>query len=200
MARSPEAAARGVPPCWMGVVCVTDAAGAAARCLELGGQVHVPAFPIPNVGTYAVLADPTGAAFAVLQPAGPDEEPPSRTEAGRVCWDELWTSDATAAMAFYEAMFGWSESGSMDMGPAGIYRMYGPKGGVTLGGVAPKMPEQPVSAWSCYFVVPEITAAAARVAELGGKVFMGPHDVPGGRILMAFDPQGAVFALYANAT
>lgn len=197
MTHSPEAQAMGAPPAWMGVVCVDDAAASAARCKELGGQIFVPPFPIPNVGTYGVFADPTGAVFGVLQPDGPDEAPPSRAEVGRVCWDELWTSDAAKALAFYEGMFGWAETGSMDMGPAGIYRMYGPKGGAHLGGIAPKMPEQPVSAWTFYFVVDDIVAAAARVAELGGRVFMGPHDVPGGRILMGFDPQGAVFALHA---
>ena len=36
---------------------------------------------------------------------------------------------------------------------------------------------------------------AGRVRELGGEVVLAPMDVPGGRILVAQDPQGAFFGL-----
>jgi predicted enzyme related to lactoylglutathione lyase len=38
------------------------------------------------------------------------------------------------------------------------------------------------------------------VTEGGGAILMGPHPVPGGdRILIATDPQGALFALTGPA-
>jgi hypothetical protein len=196
---SAEAKAMGVPPNWMGVVRVSDTDAAAGRCKELGGAVHVGPFDIPNVGRYAVLADPTGAAFSVLQPAGPDGDTPTTLELGRVSWNELWTSDCDAAWAFYQAMFGWVETGKMDMGPQGVYRMYGlPDGKTSLGGIAARMPEQPANAWIYYFNVADIVACAAALQSAGGRVIMGPHDVPGGKILIAMDPQGAVFAAYSH--
>lgn len=198
MTHSAEAKAMGAPPAWMGVVHVADAAAVAGQVAALGGTVLVGPFPIPNVGTYGVFADPTGAVFGVLQPTGPDGDD-SRSEAGRVCWNELWSSDVKKALGFYQALFGWVETGSMDMGPAGTYHMYGTSPENSLGGAAAKMPEQPMSAWAHYFVVTDIDAAAATIKRLGGNVFMGPHDVPGGRIVMATDPQGAVFALHAAA-
>jgi predicted enzyme related to lactoylglutathione lyase len=61
-------------------------------------------------------------------------------------------------------------------------------------------PEQmPVSAWSFYFNVDGIDAAAERLNGAGGQVLMGPHEVPGGSwIVQAIDPQGAHFALVSR--
>jgi predicted enzyme related to lactoylglutathione lyase len=57
------------PPNWLVYVAVADAAAAVAKVEAAGGVVYVPATPIPGVGTFAVLADPQGAAFGILQPA-----------------------------------------------------------------------------------------------------------------------------------
>jgi hypothetical protein len=40
-----------------------------ARAKKHGGAVHAPAEDVPGVGRFAVLADPTGASFAVIKPA-----------------------------------------------------------------------------------------------------------------------------------
>ena len=37
------------------------------RAKKLGGQAATPAMDIPNVGRFAVLKDPDGAAFAVIE-------------------------------------------------------------------------------------------------------------------------------------
>jgi predicted enzyme related to lactoylglutathione lyase len=53
--------------------------------------------------------------------------------------------------------------------------------------------------WNFYFVVDGIDAAAERVTQGGGRIIMGPMEVPGGGwVLQAFDPQGAVFALVSQ--
>jgi hypothetical protein len=54
--------------------------------------------------------------------------------------------------------------------------------------------------WLYYILVQDIEAASSTVKELGGGVFMGPMEVPGGdRIAMCTDPQGATFAIHAKA-
>ena len=59
-----------------------------------------------------------------------------------------------------------------------------------------KFEGMPMSAWLYYFNVNGINAAAARITNSGGKIAMGPHQVPGGQwIVSAFDPQGANFQL-----
>ena len=55
-----------VPPHWMPYFQVSDSDAAAAKALELGGRVFVPPTDIPNVGRFAMLADPQGAMFSVI--------------------------------------------------------------------------------------------------------------------------------------
>ena len=55
------------------------------------------------------------------------------------------------------------------------------------------------NAWLPYFLVPDINAAADRVKASGGRVMMGPMEVPGGSwVLQGQDPQGGHFALHQN--
>jgi predicted enzyme related to lactoylglutathione lyase len=54
-----------VPPHWMVYFAVSDVDATAAHAVELGGTVPVPANDI-EVGRFAVLNDPQGAAFSVI--------------------------------------------------------------------------------------------------------------------------------------
>ncbi|MFN2543098.1 MAG: VOC family protein [Actinomycetota bacterium] len=56
----------GIPPVWMVYFEVTDANAITKAVEEAGGRVEMPATPIPTIGTFAVLADPQGATFAVI--------------------------------------------------------------------------------------------------------------------------------------
>jgi predicted enzyme related to lactoylglutathione lyase len=65
MIRMGEEWPEGVPPHWMTYFAVSDVDATAARTVELGGTVPVPANDI-EVGRFAVLNDPHGAAFSVI--------------------------------------------------------------------------------------------------------------------------------------
>ena len=52
--------------------------------------------------------------------------------------------------------------------------------------------------WLVYFGTDDIDAAAERIAGSGGTVMVPKMEVPGGHILVAGDPQGAVFGLFAG--
>jgi uncharacterized protein len=58
-----------VPPHWLVYFAVRNTDDTVKRAQELGGQVMAPAMDIPQ-GRFAVIADPAGAAFAVIQLAG----------------------------------------------------------------------------------------------------------------------------------
>lgn len=58
------------PPHWISYVAVDDVDAAAEKVKELGGSVLVPPTDIPNVGRFAMVADPTGAAFSIVTLAG----------------------------------------------------------------------------------------------------------------------------------
>jgi predicted enzyme related to lactoylglutathione lyase len=60
-------------------------------------------------------------------------------------------------------------------------------------------PQQvPNPVWQFYFNVEGIDSAAERVSGNGGKILMGPMEVPNGSwVVQCQDPQGAHFALVA---
>lgn len=66
--RPPEGAP--CPAGWMIYIRVEDTDRAAAEAVKLGGRIMSPAQDIPGIGRYAVLTDPSGGVFAVLQPDG----------------------------------------------------------------------------------------------------------------------------------
>jgi uncharacterized protein len=55
------------PPHWMIYVMVPDCRAACDKAGVLGGKVHLPPMDITGVGQIAVLTDPQGAAFKVIQ-------------------------------------------------------------------------------------------------------------------------------------
>ena len=126
---------------------------------------------------------------------------PSMTsyEHGAPCWTDLATSEPVRAKGFYTKLFGWTYQDN-DMGNGQFYstiQLNGVDGGAIYGQVAEEI-EQGISArWSTYFNVDDIAAAAARVVPAGGTLMMEPFDVMGiGRMVLIFDPTGAVVALW----
>jgi predicted enzyme related to lactoylglutathione lyase len=58
----------GIPPHWAVYFAVDDIEAAAQAAAAGGAQVLNPPTKMPGVGTMAHLADPGGAAFALMQP------------------------------------------------------------------------------------------------------------------------------------
>jgi hypothetical protein len=194
-----EAKAGGAPPNWMLYVAVENADATAKQAASLGAKVQVPPTEIPSVGRFAVLSDPAGAYFAVLQPSDPSagrpEAPPAPLD---ISWRELATTDRERAMAFYAALFGWEKQNANDMGePVGVYQEFG-RPGMPLGGIYTKPADMPFPPhWLLYAKGVDLDASLAAVRAGGGQVLNGPMEIPGGdSIAQCLDPQGAAFALH----
>jgi predicted enzyme related to lactoylglutathione lyase len=202
-----EARNMGTPPSWIGYIAVDDVDASTSMVTANGGRVYRPAADIPNVGRFAIVADPQGAAFALFKSANPEQvQPQDMTEKGRVGWHELYAVDQASVFDFYGRLFGWKKQESMDMGEMGVYQIFGVADeaevglrGNMLGGMMNKPPMLPGAAWGYYFNVGNIDEAAERVKSAGGQIVMGPQDVPGGGfILGCIDPQGAGFSLMGS--
>lgn len=194
-----EAKKMSVRPGWIGYIHVDDVDTTAAELVSAGGVVHRPADDIPGVGRFSVVADSQGAIFAIFKSAMTEAPPPpvDPMSPGHVGWHELYAADGPTAFSFYSKLFGWQKDEALDMGEMGIYQVIA-HGGRQIGGMMTKPPQMPAPAWTYYFVVPAIDAAADRVKAGGGQVINGPMEVPGGSwIIQCIDPQGAMFALVA---
>lgn len=189
-----------LPTGWTGYVGVDDVDASVAKLTAAGGEVHVEAMDLPGVGRMAMVADPQGVAFQLMR--GAIDQPSTSfapTRVGHCAWNELATTDQPAALAFYGGLFGWAKGDVMPMGEMGDYQFL-THHGETIGAVMPRRPDGPPPGWTFYFHVADIDAAAAAIPAGGGTVHMGPADVPGGqRIVVASDPQGALFGVVGAA-
>lgn len=52
----------------MSYFAVANCDDAVAKAQELGAEIKMPTTPIPGVGRFALLSDPQGSGFAVLEP------------------------------------------------------------------------------------------------------------------------------------
>lgn len=188
--------AAGVPPHWQMYITVADVDAAAALVEGAGGSVHVPPFDVMDAGRMAVINDPTGAFVMLWTPinnigAGIVNEP------GAFTWSELVAPPNDRTASFYETVVGLTTitMPMPDGSPYGGFTLDGTADTMVAGTMAPQMPGVPAH-WIIYFGAADIDAAAAKVTELGGKVFVEPFDIPVGRMAVVADAQGAMFNLF----
>src|SRR5260370_36642134 len=104
---------------------------------------------------------------------------PTETKHGQFSWNELLTTDPTAATKFYTQLFGWTTQewptpdftytivriGGADMGQGGI---------MPIPPHAQGMPP----AWISYVTVGAVAASANPAGKLGGKALVRTPDIP----------------------
>lgn len=189
----------GAPPAWRMYFTATGVDAAVQAVTAAGGSVLQPAADIPGTGRFAVVADPQGAVFGLLQPDTSQPTPAvgafDQSRAGHGNWHELMTTDPEAAFAFYHGLFGWETSAEVEMpGDMGTYRIFSHRG-TDIGGMM-GLGNAPMPTWLPYFGVDGVTEAITRIEGGGGTTHHGPHAVPGGaHVAICTDPQGAWFAI-----
>lgn len=196
MSQPPEEAAASVPPSWTVFVGTDHLETTLATTRELGGAVLQSPMWIPGDARIAVVADPTGAALALMQsPAA--EHGMVWGEPGGVSWVECLSRDPTASRRFYEELFGWKSQ----EGTSGYVVFNRDRERVAgLMAMPASVPAEVPSYWLVCFDVADVTATCARVAELGGVVLEPAHDIDEGRFAVLEDPAGAVFAAFESRT
>jgi predicted enzyme related to lactoylglutathione lyase len=188
----------GVPPHWLPYLAVEDVDASTKKAKSLGAKVLGEPMDIPDVGRFAVIADPQGAVFALFKDAKPypaeAEEPP----VGSFCWEELATTDPDAAVKFYVGLFGYQVE-SVPMGPMGTYHIL-KRGDRQTAGITKKAPHAPQSHWLAYIAVKDVDSWTRNAKELGATVHLVPTDIPDvGRFSVIADPTGAAVALFKGA-
>jgi predicted enzyme related to lactoylglutathione lyase len=191
MAQSPEMA--GSPAMWTTFFYVTDIDETAAAVERLGGKVLTPPFEIPGGAQIGVIADPTGAMFALIGGGPAPEGEYVSCQPGTVTWVELLTREPETAGDFYRSLFGWeSRSEPTEGGDYTVFTLQGEEvAGMML--MPPQVPAEAPSHWSVYFAVPDCAATANAAVDLGGQVLVPATDVGEMTFAVLADPQGATF-------
>src|SRR5690606_1868685 len=142
----------GARPCWLGYIAVEDVDKSAARLKELGGSVLMEPRDIPDVGRFAMVADPQGVPLYIMRGSVEDgtSKAFSHKAMGHCAWNELTTVDHQGAIDFYGELFGWQNKENMDMGAMGQYRFLH-LGDDMIGAVSPCSDPQQTQSWTYYF-------------------------------------------------
>ena len=178
---------------WTVYLRVEDAAATIAAATAAGGGEILAPMPVGDLGSMAMIADPSGAATGLWQ-AGSFAGIGVLAEAGAPSWFELHTMGYDAVLPFYREVFGW-DIHTMSDAPEFRYSTFGEEA-TALAGVmddAVHAPEGSPSFWATYIQVDDADATAAKAAALGGAVEMAPEDTPYGRLAVLSDTTGSRF-------
>ena len=119
---------------------------------------------------------------------------------GSIGWIDLTVPGADAIRDFYGDVVGWKPE-PLDMGGYSDYVMKEPETGKAVSGVCharggnADLPPQ----WLVYFIVADLDASLAQVAERGGKTLGAVRTMGQARYAVIQDPAGAVCVLYQAA-
>ena len=188
-----------VPAHWSTHIWVDDVAATVAKAKDLGGTVVADTMEIPEVGTMAVLQDPTGAIINIFKGSGhPGAAQQGMTE-GAVGWNELSTPDGNAAKAFYTGLFGWTANTGPVPGAEGMEYTTFVLGEHPVAGLIEMKGEGwegvPPN-WMPYLTVGDCKSCVAKAEGLGASVRVPAQTVPGvGTFSVLQDPTGATFSI-----
>ena len=184
----------GTPPHWLSYISVESADDAVAVARNLGGAIIDEAFDVFDVGRMAVIQDPTGGVVALWEPKR-HIGAAVVGEVNTICWNELATTDTSAAGQFFQELLGWAAE-TRQLGGVAYTRFKcgeaAAAGMMEIGAYWSSAPPH----WLVYFAVDDCDARAARATSLGATVKVPPSDIAGvGRFAVIEDPHGAAFAI-----
>jgi predicted enzyme related to lactoylglutathione lyase len=111
---------------------------------------------------------------------------------GSPCWIDLGCPDIPATAEFYRKVFGWTFQEVPEAGGYGFLQL----DGRTVGALG-KLDQGARSAWTTYFLSPDLDATVKAAEQSGATVRVPPMDVmQEGRFAALTDPQGAEFAVW----
>ena len=119
------------------------------------------------------------------------------TDPAHFTWYELFTTDVTAAAAFYRDVVGWD---TKDASPSGQrYLQFTADEKIPVAGLM-ELPEESRKhgarpGWMGYVGVRDVSATAVQIRRLGGTVYVPPTATNIGRISVVADPYAAAFGL-----
>ena len=182
-------------PAWLTFLSVADVEQAERTALANGGKVLSEARTYPQRGRQAVLADPQGAVFAVLQSSSGDP-PDVLAQPGQWIWSSLLAGEPDKDAAFYEAVFGYEVFDQIrDDGLEHVLLASDDYARASVN--APPSGSSALHPhWLNFVRVVNTVDSVAKVKALGGQVLVAPHlDRHGGSIAVVADPSGAPFGL-----
>jgi hypothetical protein len=173
---------------WLTFVTVPDLDATIAAAMAARASVAIKPTKVKDRGRAAVMLDPQGAPFGLLEQAAPAPQGPA-APVNTWVWHELFTKDVEAAASFYEKLFGVRRR-MVKVGDADHLLLQVDT--VPVVGVLQSPKPEILPHWLPFIRVPDIIAVVAKTTELGGRVILAPRpDLRNGTVAIIADPTGA---------
>lgn len=180
---------------WIAFMSVADVPAAVKSVVARGGRVFVAPRNVPARGELAVVLDPDGAPFGLINSASGD--PPDALPAvGEWIWAIYQSPDASRAAAFFQDLGGYEVVEDDPLGQAPHFLLA--TGGYARASLVEISAERSGLRpdWLYFVRVGNLRDSLARVRELGGTVLMDPKpEVLDERLAVIADPTGAPLGL-----
>lgn len=186
----------GARPTWTVFLATPDLAGTVQRAAASGGSVVIEPMPVADLGSYAELTDPGGAAVGAWQ-ADTFSGFAVRNQESAPGWFETLTKRYDETVEFYRSAFGW-ETHVMSDSPDFRYTTLGVDENARAGVMDASgfLADEP-SRWQFYLQVRDTDETVARAVSIGGTVVQAAEDTPYGRVATLTDPAGVRFCVMA---
>jgi predicted enzyme related to lactoylglutathione lyase len=186
---------------WVALFAVTDITLATDKVKESGGTVFTPPTSLGDRGDIAVVADPQGALFALLQSRGGEPADVEGTPAaGDFLWNELWTGQTDSAADFYRSIAPYQqETRTFSAGDNPVIYQILSSNGRARAGIRDNPFAGAPPMWVNFLRVTdtvELDKILAKVEGLGGEILVPAVPRPGGgSVALISGPSGAGIAL-----
>jgi predicted enzyme related to lactoylglutathione lyase len=180
---------------WLSFLAVANVDDAVKLAEAQGATLLMPAHDAPGRGREALLADPQGAVFGILDSSSgtpPDVLP----DTGNFIWESLHAADPLREAAFYTKLFGYQVAGGPPDGDGTHLLLASESFARASINVIPAH-YTGHGQWVSYVRVDDAAKAAAKAVSLGGRILVQPWtDRDGGMIAIIADPSGAAIGLF----
>ncbi|HET7070380.1 MAG TPA: VOC family protein [Nocardioides sp.] len=184
----------GISPSWSVFLATTDLAATLERATAAGGRVLIETWPVGDLGSFAELVDPAGAAIGAWQ-ADTFAGFAVRNQDNAPAWFETLSTRYDETVAFYRDAFGW-DTHIMSDTPQFRYTTLGRDQNARAGimDATALLGDQP-SRWQVYLQVADCDETVARAVSVGGELVRAAEDTPYGRMATLTDPGGVQFCV-----
>ena len=115
---------------------------------------------------------------------------------GKFVWYDLYTTDMTASLNFYDRVFGWRFERTNQGNPR-VKNIMSRDG--YIGNMIGREAEQGNSQWLSYMSVPDVDEAYDKAVNSGAAEYLTPKELPNrGRVAVFIDPHKAPVALLTS--
>ena len=178
---------------WISYISVLDVRRAFAHVTANGGKVLLSPRIFNQQGELAILTDPEGAAFGVLNSMSGDPED-VMAKPNEWIWADLLVRDPINTARFYQGIADYmiaDDTRSIENNDFFLRSM-----GFARAGVGPLPAPDILPNWLPYIRVQDVLTSTMKVTQLGGTTIIEPNPVLfNSKLAVIADPTGAVFGI-----